>query len=205
VPEAATATATPYTLDGFKTEYQKTLDQYKGYGISESTFRDVNKNILLRKKVEEAITVDQPATGMQVLARHILVDDEATAKIVSDILAQGGDFAEAAKQYSKDTGSAVNGGLLGWHDANYYVGEFSAAAFSQKIGEIGQPVKSQFGYHIIQVLNRQELPLTGAQLQQSRDKSLADWLTTKRDGATITKSETWTKEMPPIPADLVIQ
>jgi parvulin-like peptidyl-prolyl isomerase len=205
IPEAATATATPYTLDGYKAEYQKTLDEYKGYGVSETTFRAVYRNIILRDKLEEVITADVPTTGEQVWARHILVADEGTAKTVKALLDNGTDFAEVAKQYSTDTGSAVNGGDLGWFGKGKMVPEFETAAFSQEIGAIGEPVQSQFGYHIIQVLDKQQLPLNANDLKQNRDTAFNDWLTLTRDEADVVPSETWTDQIPPMPAGLSLQ
>jgi peptidyl-prolyl cis-trans isomerase D len=90
-------------------------------------------------------------------ARHILIsgkDDAAALKEAQDVLAQakaGKDFAALAQQYSKDPGSARNGGDLGWADRNMFVPAFSAALFSMQPGEIRGPVKTQFGYHIIRL------------------------------------------------------
>ena len=205
VPEDATPTATPYTQDGYETEYKNTLAEYKAYGVSESTFRSVFRNILLRDKVLEAVTVDEVTAGEQVWARHILVTDESLAGIVRSLLEQGEDFAEVAKKYSTDTGSARSGGDLGWFGKGAMVPQFEEAAFSQEIGEIGQPVQSQFGYHIIQVLDRQEISFTTFQLQQNRETSFTDWLAGIRESADIVPSETWTDEMPPMPAGLALQ
>jgi foldase protein PrsA len=74
------------------------------------------------------------------------------------LLNQGVDFAKLARENSIDTGSGMNGGDLGWFGRGQMVAEFENAAFSQEIGEIGKPVQTQFGYHIVQVLGRQELP-----------------------------------------------
>jgi len=199
VPEDATPTVTPYTLDGFKSEYQTMMDNFKQYGVSEKVFRSAYRNTLLHDKLLEAVTADQPTTEEQVWARHILVDNESLAGTVSLILSQGGDFAEAAGTYSIDTGSAANGGDLGWFGKGQMVPEFEAAAFSQPIGEIGKPVQSQFGYHIIQVLDRRELPLSASQLQQNRDAAFTEWLTTIRDSATIVKNDNWQSQIPPTP------
>jgi peptidyl-prolyl cis-trans isomerase D len=90
-------------------------------------------------------------------ARHILItgtDDAAALKEAQDVLAQakaGKDFAALAKQYSKDPGSAANGGDLGWADRNTFVPAFTAALFSMQPGEIRGPVKTEFGYHIIRL------------------------------------------------------
>ncbi len=105
-----------------------------------------------------------------VTARHILIrmtgsavplkegekdlsDDEALAK-AKDIRAKlvaGGDFAELAKAESDDAGSGANGGVLGDFTRGRMVPQFEEAAFALKVDEISEPVKTQFGYHIIQV------------------------------------------------------
>ncbi|MCM3651642.1 peptidylprolyl isomerase [Metabacillus litoralis] len=95
------------------------------------------------------------AKAKEVNASHILVDDEKTAKEVKAKLDKGEDFAELAKEYSKD-GSAQSGGELGFFGEGAMVPEFEEVAFSMKVGEISEPVKSQFGYHIIKVNEIQE-------------------------------------------------
>ena len=94
-----------------------------------------------------------------ITARHILVEDEATAKEVKQKLDEGADFAELAKEYSTDTASAENGGDLGSsaQDANM-VPEFLEAAFALEVGQISDPVQSEYGYHIIEVTAIDEKP-----------------------------------------------
>jgi peptidyl-prolyl cis-trans isomerase D len=88
--------------------------------------------------------------------RHILITGSGDAARVQaeQVLAQaksGKDFAELAKQYSKDPGSAHNGGDLGWADRTSFVKPFADALFSMSVGEIRGPVQTQFGYHIIRL------------------------------------------------------
>src|SRR6185437_15015099 len=81
-------------------------------------------------------------------------DDAADRKLAEDVYSQaksGKDFAQLAKQYSKDPGSADKGGDLDWADRTAFVAPFSDALFSMKVGEIHPPVKTQYGYHIIQL------------------------------------------------------
>ena len=92
----------------------------------------------------------------KVKASHILVDDEKTAKEIKAKLEKGEDFAKLAKEYSKDTGSAQNGGDLGWFGPGKMVEEFEKAAYALNKGEISEPVKTQFGYHIIKVTDKEE-------------------------------------------------
>jgi parvulin-like peptidyl-prolyl isomerase len=92
---------------------------------------------------------------------HILVsqmgDDAANlaeANRIYQELKDGADFAQTAQKYSKDPGSAKNGGDLGWFGRGMMVKEFDEACFSGKVGEIQKPVKTSFGYHIILVTDQ---------------------------------------------------
>ncbi|MBV8148150.1 MAG: peptidylprolyl isomerase [Candidatus Eremiobacteraeota bacterium] len=91
----------------------------------------------------------------QIQARHILVADPATANKVETLLKQGKSFSDLAKQYSTDPGSKDKGGELGWFRRGQMVPAFDKVAFSLPVGAISQPVKSPFGYHIIQVEGKQ--------------------------------------------------
>lgn len=93
----------------------------------------------------------------EIQARHILVEDEETAKEVKQKLDAGGDFAEISNEYSTDEAAKAQGGDLGWigSDANMDA-DFLAAAFALEKGQISDPVKSQFGYHIIEVTDIKE-------------------------------------------------
>lgn len=92
-------------------------------------------------------------------SRHILVDNEAEAKkLIKELKAKPSKFEELAKKYSKDTGSATKGGDLGWMAPSNLVPEFSDAMVKLKKGEItAQPVKTQFGWHIIQLEDTRKL------------------------------------------------
>jgi parvulin-like peptidyl-prolyl isomerase len=118
---------------------------------------------------------------------------------VEDLLKSGQDFGALAKQYSKDTGSGQNGGELGWAPASSYVPEFAAAVKTLKLGEISQPVKTQFGYHIIQVIAREELPLTADELQTKKQTAFNDWLKSVHDSAKINIYDIWKTRVPTEP------
>jgi peptidyl-prolyl cis-trans isomerase C len=95
----------------------------------------------------------------EVHARHILVPDEATAKTIIADLNKGGDFAALSKQYSKDPSAAQQGGDLGFFKKDEMVPEFANAAFALQPGQIDQtPVHTQFGWHVIQVIERRTDP-----------------------------------------------
>jgi peptidyl-prolyl cis-trans isomerase C len=105
-------------------------------------------NEAMKKVYDEA---SKQITGEQeVHARHILVETEDEAKAIEDELKKGADFAELAKKKSKDPG-ASDGGDLGFFTKEQMVPEFSAAAFALEPGKISDPVKSQFGWHVIKL------------------------------------------------------
>jgi peptidyl-prolyl cis-trans isomerase C len=102
----------------------------------------------LKKVYDDA--AKQISSEMEVHARHILVETEDEAKAVAEELKKGADFAELAKKKSKDPG-ASDGGDLGFFTKDQMVPEFSTVAFALEPGKISDPVKSQFGWHIIKV------------------------------------------------------
>lgn len=75
---------------------------------------------------------------------------------VYQLLQNGGDFAELAKEYSEDPGSALNGGTLGWSTPDQFVPEFAEVMASTEIGQISEPFQSEFGWHILVVQDRRE-------------------------------------------------
>ncbi len=92
------------------------------------------------------------AGGKEYKARHILVEKEADAKAIIAQLKKGAKFEDLAKKQSKDPGSAANGGDLGWANPAGYVPEFADAMKKLAKGDVTpEPVKTQFGYHVIRV------------------------------------------------------
>lgn len=106
------------------------------------------------KKVYEDAT-KQVSGEQEVHARHILVPTEEEAKAIVEELKKGADFAELAKKKSKDPGAA-DGGDLGFFTKEQMVPEFSAVAFALEPGKISDPVKSQFGWHVIKVEEKRD-------------------------------------------------
>ena len=100
-----------------------------------------------RKAYDEAAKAEPPQE--EIHARHILLPTEEDAKKALARIKAGEDFAKVANEISKDAGG--DGGDLGWFTKDRMVPDFSNAAFKLKPGEISEPVKTQFGWHIIKV------------------------------------------------------
>lgn len=131
--------------------------------------KDIVVYLQTKKLVEPRITVtddeistyfednkDTFAQAEQVEASHILVEDEKTAKKVAKELAAGGDFAKLAAEYSTDTETADNGGSLGYFGKGDMVVEFEDVAFNLDKNKVSDPVKTEYGYHIIKVTGKKE-------------------------------------------------
>lgn len=194
-------TATPYTSDAFAETLAETNEGLAKFGFDEDYYRAFFKAQLLEKKLKDEITKEIKSTETQVWARHILVADAAAAEEVLNRLANGGDFAELAKEFSSDTGSAVNGGDLGWFGPNMMVPEFETAAFAlEKPGDYTlEPVESQFGFHIIQLIAKQERPLSEDQFSLAKDVEFQKWLNTAREEYGVEIFDIWRQRVPSEP------
>jgi peptidyl-prolyl cis-trans isomerase C len=111
----------------------------------------------MKKVYDEA--VKQMGNEQEVRARHILVPTEDEAKTVLAEVKKGTDFAELARQKSKDPGAAAEGGDLGYFGKDQMVPEFAEVAFKLDKGQVSDPVKTQFGWHIIKVEDKRTKPV----------------------------------------------
>jgi peptidyl-prolyl cis-trans isomerase C len=143
----------------------------------------------MKKVYDEA--VKQMGTEQEVRARHILVPTEEEAKAVLAEIKKGTDFAELAKQKSKDPGAAAEGGDLGYFSKEQMVPEFADAAFKLEKGQVSEPVKTQFGWHIIKVEDKRTKPVPefdkvkGQIETYVQRKAQADYIAKERETAKI--------------------
>lgn len=147
----------------------------------------------------------------EVRARHILVATEKEAKDVKAQLASGKSFDDVAKEYSKDPGSAKQGGDLGYFTKDKMVKEFADAAFGLKKGEVSDPVKSSFGWHVIKLEDaRKVTPPTFNEAKeglraQLQDKKLGEYVRGLVKNAEVTlydakgKELKFSKDIPDVP------
>jgi peptidyl-prolyl cis-trans isomerase C len=183
--------------------YEQALKQNN---ITEEELREDIRENLPVQKVQEEVSSDagptdeevqkfyeqnkeaQFTTPEQVCVSHILFakDQQQKAEEVKQQLEDGGDFAELARQYSQDPGSAENGGDLGCLGQGETVPPFEEAAFGADEGEIVGPVKTQFGYHVLEVTEKkpqQARPLSEVESQirsqlasEQQSEAFSKWL-----------------------------
>ena len=200
------ATATAYTLEGFQTA----LTNYgEAVGVTEDDFHAVIYSSLLRSAITDALTVDLPHAQEQIWARHILVGTIEEAEAVLARLDDGEDWSALAAELSLDTSNKDNGGDLGWFPKDQMVEPFANAAFNMRVGEISEPVESEFGFHIIQVIGHEDRPLTSDQYSQLKQQALLDFIETLRTKYQWTIDDGAWKAMAPdqpdIPANAQLQ
>lgn len=192
-------------LQNLKMQGIESFDVYKELLFAQ------NESVLLvaelQNKVIETITVsdddvqnyynenqEQFVKEESVEASHILVEKEETAREVLEKLNGGSKFTELAKEYSLD-GSAQNGGELGFFTKGRMVKPFEEAAFSMKVGEVSEPVQTEYGYHIILVTDKEEESvisfeeskeqIKNALINQKQVEKLNDYVNDLRESAEI--------------------
>jgi len=140
------------------------IQSTSGFHLLKLTDKSINKNMVT-----------------QSLARHILIrtskkrnDDEAR-ELLSQLkqrIEQGEEFSKLAEEYSQDPGSKIKGGDLGWADPGTFFAEFEDTMDSLKKNEISAPFRSQFGWHILQLLDRRERDKTQANLKSQASRAI---------------------------------
>jgi hypothetical protein len=170
-------------------------------GVSREEIREIFRIKVLREKLASEIA-ELPESAIWVNARHILVNDEEVAKDIIAALNEGESFAAIARVSSED-GSASNGGELGWVNSFQYVDGFREAVRELEIGVISpEPVQTTFGWHVIQVREREERDLEDNERQFVIESELTAWLSEFRANPenTITTSNSWPDFVPSDPS-----
>jgi parvulin-like peptidyl-prolyl isomerase len=186
--------------DGSDEKYRKTLEQQ---GLTEDQAKEEVRAQLISEELFKKVTSDAKVSSSEIKAyyaahksqygqpesrevRHILVQKKALADRLYAQLKAGANFATLAKRYSKDPGSASQGGKL-TVSKGQTVPEFDKTAFALKKGELSKPIHTQYGYHIIQALSAikpaQSTPLSKVEAsikqqleQQRKNESMTKWV-----------------------------
>ncbi len=203
-PMPTSTPAPTLTAEELADRYQEISGDYlseasAASGLSRNQLREIFGLQVLRTMLQDEITADIDSIEEQVNARHILVDTEEEANDILAALAEGEAFEELAASASKDTGSGINGGELGWAGRGRYVAEFEDAVFNAEVGEVVGPIQSEFGYHIIQVHAHEDRELTESELESKRTTAFNEWLTTATNGADVERSSDYLDRVPADP------
>lgn len=157
-------------------EVESTLQQLYGWTV-EDFKKQVLFPVVLKQKLQKSFSEDAQIDGEA---------KSAADSVYQAVTAEGADFSELAKQYTDDTGTSEDGGMLGSFGKGVMVKEFEDAAFALQIGEVSQPVKTIYGYHIIKVTNRDdEAGTIEARHILIATKSVDDAVNELRDEVTI--------------------
>lgn len=194
----------------FNNDKNKFTEQLKTLGVSEETLKGYYKTQLTIKKVSDAVVkdvkVDDAAAKKEYddnvyrylekpskfHAAHILVKTEDEAKKVKERLNKGEDFAKVAKEVSTDPGSKDKGGDLGTVEYSQFVKPFVDAVVKLNKGEISGPVKSDYGYHIIKLVDKE--PFKIKSFDSVKEQIKKDLLPQEQEKAFNSKLEQWKKE-----------
>jgi parvulin-like peptidyl-prolyl isomerase len=179
-----TATAAPtLTSDAFQSAYQSFLQKAN---LTDAAYRELKRADLERELLQKNIGTTVPATDEMVHARHIVVDNQDSLQQVQQKLSEGVPFDQVAKDFSTDTATRDKGGDLGWVARGQQSAAFDSAAFSQPIGDVGQPVQTPTGNEIIQVLERDpNHPLTPEQIEGKSSQAYQTWYAEARGGDNV--------------------
>ena len=176
-------------------DFQQKMAYYREKLLMEAYLGQIAKQsateAALKATYDEAAKAQKPEEEIHAL--HILVPTEKEAQDVEKRLKAGEDFGKVADELSKDPGS--KGGDLGWFTKDRMVPEFAEAAFKLQPGQVSEPVKTQFGWHVIKVLEKRNKPFPS--MDQVRDqlerfvaqKAQSEAIMKLREGAKITRTE----------------
>jgi peptidyl-prolyl cis-trans isomerase D len=195
-----TPTITPYTLEGYMEMMANYLEPYKAFDYYQEDYRKTVESTLLREKLSEYLAGDTPHESEKVWARHILVGTMEDAEKVLARLEAGEDFYDLAAEFSIDTSNKDSGGDLGWFGKGQMVAAFEDATYALSIGEISEPVTTEFGFHVIQLLGRQTIPMSDNEWSAKLESFVTDFLEKQKSERTdIETFDIWQEVVPTEP------
>lgn len=195
IRQAAAAMGVSISESQLESSLQEIIDQSGGQdrfdqslqamGNTYDDFRQMLLDQLLSEGVYGAVTASISSTAEQVHARHILVATRERAEEVLARLQAGEDFSYLAREYSEDISSRETGGDVGFFPRGIMPPEVEEVAFTAQVGEVSGVIESQFGFHIIQVLEKEEREIAVEVFENLRQQTFMQWLQERREGSTI--------------------
>jgi parvulin-like peptidyl-prolyl isomerase len=197
VPPTPLPTPHVMTEGEYRESYKAMLDILrKEGGLSEADYHRIIEANLLYSKLQDLFASRVPTSDEQVHARHILVETEEEAQAVLARLEAGEDFVDLAKEFSTDESNKEDGGDLGWFPRGVRTPAFEEAAFALQPGETSDIVQTSFGYHIIQVEERDpDRELEPSFLERRQASALSDWLEEQRQSEAVERH--WSSDKVP--------
>lgn len=171
------------TQMGGEAKFNEALKQQN---LTRDQLRELLRQQLIGEALFEKVSASVPSMAEQVHARHILLATQQEAEQILARLKKGEDFAALARQYSQDPNGKESGGDLGWFPRGVMAPEFEQAAFSLGKNQLSGVVQTQFGFHLIQVLDKvasKEVPQDT--LYALRQQAFMKWLGDERAKANI--------------------
>ncbi len=200
-------TATPLTEEAYNERFSQFIETgATSIGLTPERMREIwferIKNGLYRERLEAAVTYEIDQTKTLAHVAHILVATEEEANALLERLDAGEEFPALAAELSLDTSNKLQGGDLGWIGKGEMVAPFEEVAFSLPVGEISAPVQTQFGWHIITVYDRVDVPTTPYDQQLQRQQQFQDMVNNWRAESDIVIDEAYPNYLPD---DLALQ
>ncbi|MDF1499810.1 MAG: peptidylprolyl isomerase [Anaerolineales bacterium] len=190
---------TAYTVDAFEREYKEFMDSLSDFRIREEDYLAFVEAQLYREKLQEAYEPELPSEQEQVLIKQIIVPDLETGEEVLERLEAGEDWADLVIEFSQDPSAGSEEGSLGWRTLGELLtayGQAGVAAFGTAEGEVSGPFQTEFGWHLFQVEERAERPLSDEARSLVEEQAYSNFLNTLRQEAEITINEEWVDHLP---------
>ncbi len=200
LPQTPIPTATPYVLEAYEVDYAQFVDSLNDFKISEADFYAYIEAQLLEEKVREQFEPEIERVAEHVLIQHILVFDEEIAQEALEQLESGDAWDDVVLEYSEDQSSRESSGDLGWKtldDLVRILGQMGFAAFSAPVNEVVGPIESQYGWHLLRVVDRQDREISDAAYQEAVDNAFEGWIDDLTTEAEIIVVDDWQDHLPP--------
>lgn len=174
-------------------EQDATIADWDSFLAANELTDEIVRDLITDELLVEALTQLYGGSTLveQVHAVHILVETVETGQEVLDRLADGEDFGALAAEYSTDPGSKDAGGDLGWFPRGMMVPEFEEVAFSLEVGETSDLVQTNYGYHIIHVLEKGEREMDPSLAAQAQQQQFQTWYQAQKAEASIERLHTF--------------
>ncbi len=196
-----TGEETPDEDEAFTAEVKTAVAMSFGDQVSYEFYREYVRHGMIETALVEKALENRVFEEEMVNARHILVEDEDTANELLAKLSAGEDWNALAAEHSLDTANKDDGGALGWFGRGMMVPEFEEAAFALEPGQISDPVKTSYGYHIIASDGKEIRPMEAEALQAARSAAAEEWYADLLTNYDIqSNKEVWLPMIPTEPA-----